>query len=416
MAENIAYTLLGLHRDRVEELVTSKKYKNSDDFIKTAVEILLTWESRHPEECMKIMATLMPFSPEQEATMKQAMKPEEIKRQFGDLDVDKEKSEVAEQAELAKRDDDHINLRDNYQHSRKYIKSLKKVTISKNSIPYDGYPLLFSFYSRLLPVKIIVSELGYLMERKKSEKIEFKELRVNAYDVAEEISKKLSSHEKEYGTPRNEKMSTGLPKKGKDENDKEKMFMAQKRFKDQFIGKIRKNRISKAEQFEGATAALGLIYAIQEGNTTFVSLTEDGKKFFLMENPVIQGEYAKGPLSKEESEFVLEHLIPKLELENRFVKTALGTVDKYSKNNTNEKITSMLDKQFYNVVTQFNEENKDKAKTYNINHMDSFEDDATRRKITAWRVATMGRLAEMKIVEWTIDKEGDSVYKIPKQV
>ena len=410
----MGFTLLGLQRDRVDDLVKSKKYRDSDDFVKMAVDILLTWESKHPEECMQIMTTLRPFSTEQEAMMKQTMKPEEIKKQFGELDIDKDESEMTEQKELAKSDDDHMNLRDNYQHSRKYIQSLKKITVPKNSIPYDGYPLLFSFYSRLLPVKMVVSQLGYLMERKKSQNIELKELRLNAFDIAEEISKKLTDHEKKHGTPRNEKMSTGLPKKGKDEDDKEKMFMAQKRFKDQFIGKIRKNRTSKTEQFEGASTALGLIYAVQEGDTTFVSLTEDGKKFFLMENSVMQGEYSKGPLSKEESKFIMEHLIPKLELENRLVKAALDIVEKYSKNNSGEKITAVLDKQFHKIVTQFNEENSDKVKTYNLNHMDSFEDDATKRKITAWRVATMGRLSEMKAVEWTINKDGDSVYKIPK--
>jgi len=410
----MGYSLLGLQRDRVEDLVRSKKYRNSDDFIKSAVEILLTWESKHPEECMAVLNALRPFSPEQEAMLKQTMNPEAIKSQFGELEIDSDKSEILEQNELAKRDDDHLDLRDNYQHSRKYIQSLKKITVPKNSIPYDGYPLLFSFYSRLLPVKMVISELGHLMERKKSKKIELKELRVKAYDIAEEVSRKLSSHEKEHNTPRNEKMSTGLPKKGKDEDDKEKMFMAQKRFKDQFIGKIRKNRISKTEQFEGASVALGLVYATLEGDTTFVSLTEDGKKFFLMENSVIQGEYTKGSLSKEESKFILEHLIPKLELENRFVKAALDTIEKYSEKNKVEKITATLDKQFYNIVTQFNEEAANNVKMYNLNHMDSFEDDSTRRKITAWRVATMGRLAEMKAVKWTIDGEGDSVYKIFK--
>jgi len=122
------YTLLGLHRDRIEDLVKSKKYRDSGDFIKTAVEILLTWESKHPEECMEIMTTLRPFSTEQEAMMKQTMKPEEIKKQFGELDMDKDKSEMLEQMDLAQRDDDHLKLRDNYQHSKKYIQSLKKIT------------------------------------------------------------------------------------------------------------------------------------------------------------------------------------------------------------------------------------------------------------------------------------------------
>jgi len=126
---------LGLHRDRIEELVRSKKYKDSEDFVKSAVEILLTWESKHPEECMQIMTTLRPFSPEQEAMMKQTMKPEEIKRQFGELEMDKDESEMLEQDKLAQRDDDHLKLRDNYQHSKKYIQSLKKITVPKNAKP-----------------------------------------------------------------------------------------------------------------------------------------------------------------------------------------------------------------------------------------------------------------------------------------
>jgi len=96
----MAYTLLGLHRDRIEDLVRNKKYKDSGDFVKTAVEILLTWESKHPEECMEIMTTLRPFSPEQEAMMKQTMRPEEIERRFGELDVDKDESEQVQQMNL----------------------------------------------------------------------------------------------------------------------------------------------------------------------------------------------------------------------------------------------------------------------------------------------------------------------------
>ena len=406
------YSLIGLYREKVEELVASKKYKNSNDFIKTAIEILLTWESKHPEECIEVMKTLRPFSSEQETMIKMTMNPEEIGKQFGQLDIDKDSSESEEQKILAQRDDDHLKLRNNYQHARKYIQSLKKSPNPKDVIPYDGYPLLFSFYSRLLPVKIVINVLGNLMEINKMEKIELKDLRLNAYDVAEEISATLSSYEKKHNIPRNKKMSTGLPKKGSDEHDNEKIAMAQKRFKDQYIGKIRKNRVSKTERFEGAIVALGLVYATREGDKTYVSMTEDGKKFFLMENDVIQGEYENGPISKEERTFILEHLIPKLELENRFVKNAVIAVKKNSSKGGHEKITQLLDEQFYKTATQFNKENASSVKTYNLNHLDSLEDDATKRKITAWRVATMGRLAEMKKVEWTIDKSGDSIYKI----
>jgi hypothetical protein len=414
LSNNLEYSLIGLYREKVEELIANKKYKDSNDFIKTAIEILLTWESKHPAECMEVMKTLRPFTPEQEAMIKMTMNPEEIKKFFGQLDIDKDDNEAEEQKILAQRDDDHLKLRDNYQHAKKYVQALKKISKPKDVIAYDGYPLLFNFYSRLLPVKIVINVLGHLMETDKSEKIDLKKLRLNAYDVAEEISTTLSSYEKKHNTPRNKKMSTGLPKKGSDEQDKEKIAMAQKRFKDQYIGKIRKSRASKTEHFEGAPVALGLVYATYEGDTTFVSLTEDGKKFFLMESEVIQGNYDKGPISKEEQMFILEHLIPKLELENMFVNKALEVIEKHDQNNNDKKITQILDEQFYNIAIQFNKENADSVKAYNLNHLDSLENDATKRKITSWRVATMGRLAEMKKVEWTIDKSGDSVYKISK--
>ena len=76
------------------------------------------------------------------------------------------------------------------------------------------------------------------------------------------------------------------------------------------FGKIRKSRITKKEHFEGALSALDLIRATkdEEDDKVYVTLTEKGKKFFLMDNPVIQGEYEKGPLSKEESDFILKEL------------------------------------------------------------------------------------------------------------
>jgi len=406
------FSLIGIYREKVEDLIASKKYKNSSEFIKTAIEILLTWESKHPEECMELMKTLRPFSPEQEVMIKITMNPDEIDKQFGKLDIDKDKTEMSEQKILAQRDDGHLKLRDNYQHARKYIQSLKKTSVPKDVIPYDGFPLLFSFYSRLLPVKIVVNVLGHLMEKNKTEMVDLKELRVNAFDVAQEISETLSSYEKKHDIARNKKMSTGLPKKGSDDRDEEKMAMAQKRFKDQFIGKIRKSRASKTEHFEGAPIALGLTYATQEGDKTFVSLTEDGRKFFSMENSVIQGEYEKGPISKEECEFILKYLIPKLELENRFVHAALDEIKKQSAQEMDVKITTILDKVFFETAVQFNKENADSKNEYNLNHLESLEDDATQRKITSWRVATMGRLAEMKKVEWSIDKNGDSMYQI----
>ena len=418
LAEKIAYSVLEIHARRIRELVETKKYKNPEDFLKNAIEILLTWESEHPEECMELMKTLMPFSPEQEGFMKLSMKPEEITRQFGELEMDKDEDETVQQNILAQRDDDHLKLRNNFQHTKKYIKTLK-ISTPENIIPYDGNPLLSGFYSRLLPAKIVLITLGHLLEKDKVTKVELKDFRVNAYDIAEEISETLSKYEKEHDKARNVKKSTGLPKKGRESNDNEKIIMAQKRFKDQFVGKIRKSRITKADHFEGVLSALGLVYAFVENDSTFISLTELGQEFFLMDNPIVEGDYDKGPFTKQETDFILEKLIPQRTLEKEFVNNAILVVKSFQKDITMsktlkkdyEKITHALDDKFKEIAIKYVKKNPQSHKLYNLNHLD-VENKASERKVSQWRLATMGRISELKIVNWKINKKGDSEYSL----
>lgn len=418
MAEKISYNVLEIHARRIRELVESKKYKNPEDFLKNSIEILLTWESEHPEECMELMKTLMPFSPQQEGFMKMSMNPEEIKKQFGDLEIDKDQDERTQQNVLAQTDDDHLKLRDNFQHTKKFIESIQ-IKEPKDVIKYDDYPLLSGFYSRILPVKIVLTTLGHLLERKKDTKIELKDLRVYAYDIVEEIAETLSKYENEHKTRRNKKMSTGLPKKGSIDKDEEKIAMAQKRFKDQFVGKVRKSRRLEMNHFEGALSALGLVYAFEKDSKTYVSLTKLGKEFFLMDNPVVEGEYEKGPLTSKESKFILEKLIPQRELEQKFVEVSLAVIKKYQKGTAQpkiykkdfEKVTHALDDEIKSAAITFLKKNPKAQENYNLNHLDS-KSDTTKRKITQWRLATMGRLAEMKVVHWRINEKGDSEYSL----
>ena len=41
--------MLEIHANRIRELCANKKYKNPEDFIKSALELLLSWESEYPE-------------------------------------------------------------------------------------------------------------------------------------------------------------------------------------------------------------------------------------------------------------------------------------------------------------------------------------------------------------------------------
>ena len=415
MEEKIIYSVLEMHARRVRELVENKKYKSPEDFLKNAIEILLTWESQYPQECMELMKTLMPFSPEQEKFMKMSMNPKEVKKHYGDLEIDRDQNESTRQKELALTDDDHLKLRDNFQHTKKYIKALK-ITQPKNIIPYDEFPLLSGFYSRFLPVKIVLTTLGHILEQNKDDKAELQDLRVQAYDIAEEIAEKLSKYENERDTPRNQKKSTGLPKKGKEDKDEEKIAMAQKRFKDQFVGKVRKSRITKKDHFEGALSALGLANAFEDNDKLYISLTELGRQFLLMDNPIAEGDYTQDPLTSDESNFILQKLIPQRELEKKFIDTALSVIKKLQKELTQnkikkdyEKITYLLDSEIKKTAIKYIKENPNAQKSYNLNHLED-NTETVQRKITQWRLATMGRLAELKVVNWKINDKGDSEY------
>ena len=69
MGDKMDYVVPELQAKSIRKLVESKKYRNPSDFLKNAIEILLTWESEHPEEVMAVMQSLMPFSSEQEGFM-----------------------------------------------------------------------------------------------------------------------------------------------------------------------------------------------------------------------------------------------------------------------------------------------------------------------------------------------------------
>ncbi len=416
MEDKMDYVVPELQAKSIRKLVESKKYRNPSDFLKNAIEILLTWESEHPEEVMAVMQSLMPFSSEQEIFMKQSMNPDERKKHFGDLEIDREVYELEKQTELAKTDDDHLKLRDNYQHTKKYIRKLP-ITIPENIIPYDGYPLLSGFYSRFLPVKLVISILGHLLEKNKDKdtKIELTDLRIYGYDMIEEISRDLNKYELENSISRNKKMSTGLPKKGEKTKEQEKIAMAQKRFKDQFIGKIRKNRLTKENHFEGSLSALGLVYAFEKDNKIFLSLTELGQELFLLDNPIIEDEYTNGSLSPKECEFILEKLIPQRKLEQKFIDSMKLIIQKFKQKDVTdknyEKITPSLDAEIKKVAIDYLKKNPTALEKYNLNHLEN-NNDITSRKISQWRLATMGRLSELNVVNWKINEKGDSEYTL----
>ncbi|MBT4325417.1 MAG: hypothetical protein HOD60_00705 [Candidatus Nitrosopelagicus sp.] len=131
-----------------------------------------------------------------------------------------------------------------------------------------------------------------------------------------------------------------------------------------------------------------------------------------MENPIIQNaDYNKPALTKEESDFILNELIPQRELENELVKTAISSIKEFKESKDGENAKENLGKLEFNLfetVEQYMDKNKDIIKKYNI--IVNIGDEKLEKKISQWRLSTMGRLSEMGVVKWTISKDSISEY------
>jgi hypothetical protein len=411
------FNILPMHKRKIREIArTSKKFSNSADFIKSSIEILMSWESKYPEDCMALIDSLRPFTPEQETYMKQTMKADAIEKNFGSLDIDRNIEENAEQMTLAQTDYDHMKLQGNYDNTVKYLKSLK-ITKPKNIIHYDGYPLLSTSYRRFLPIKLTVSMLAYLLESKKAGKVELKELRVHAYDLLEEYGTMIRRHEKTSNVKRNEKISTGLPNKSKSDDD-EREVEAKIRIKDIQIGKTRNSRVLGGRHFEGALSATGLVYAFEEDGKEYVSLSELGKKFALIENPIFpKNDFSNGAISKKEAEFITKEIIPQRALEKKIIEKSMQTIKTFQKlpeKKRNSKYElDVLEKEIHEIIIQYVAKNPEESEKYNMSFLKK-SDEKAMRKIKMRRLATMGRLTEIGDVKWAIDEESISKYSVTK--
>ena len=402
-------TVMPMQQRQIREAVKdSKKFLTPNDFLKSAIEILLAWESEHPEDCIELIKNLRPLSQKQEQQI--MTNTERVERRVGELDLSSDIKEIIEQQRLAQSDYDHLKAIENFENTIEYIKSLKIVE-PENIIPYDGYPLLSLNYRRFLPVKLVTCMLAHLLASKRTTKIELKELRVNAYDILEEYGIMIRRYEKEHDIPRNNKISTSLPRKTDfgDERDLETKI----RIKDIEIGKTRNSRILDGRYFDGALSAMGLVYAFEESDKEFISLTEIGKKFILINNPIFpKNDFTHGALSLEETEFILKEIIPQRELEHNIVKKIIKTVREFDLNRPNSKTDlEILESEIHATIKEYIARDRQFAEKYNILHLDE-DEDKTQRKIEHIRLVTMGRLSELGIIKWEITPDSASKYSI----
>jgi hypothetical protein len=217
--------------------------------------------------------------------------------------------------------------------------------------------------------------------------VELGDLQVEAFESAQDVATRLKNMELGARMPRNKKLSTGLPasnlelsglrgtaKKKKDD----KILRGRIRFMDQIVGKY----VTRDRTFSGACFELGLIAVKPENQTCYVSLTELGREFASLENPILDKESYESAFSDKEIDFIFHKIYSRFPLENKIVKKIIESL---------------------------------KIDTLTSSEIDGLFKDEKKVFLTEQRIATMGRLSELQIVNWEIDNKGKSIYSLNKE-
>ena len=296
------------HQRKINQLVETNpdRFRDSNDFIFRAIDVFLAWE-KNP---VKVIDKLTDMEPTmlQFAFMQSMVEPAVLKEiypgypeKYGNVwneflssipVTNKTKNELEVAQQTFESDNEFENIQTNLDITREFIKQINFNEIVKegyDDIKFDGWPLLFTHYSRLLPVKIAISLLGNMMREQKSPVIDFNDFRARAYELAEEISKKLIVYEKENKKTREDKISTGLPRPSIINEVTAKQALAEQRYKDRYFGKLKRSHETGETTFEGALMALGIIKIFAKKKDVLITLTDSGKKLYLLDNPIING-------------------------------------------------------------------------------------------------------------------------------
>jgi len=339
--------------------------------------------------------------------------------------------------------------------SAKDALSVAKFSTPKNLVGVGASSLMHQSYNRFFPLKILVTALGLMIEKNKTQENKFDEARwidytkfsEEGFDLSLELSDKLRGIKSGQGDKRNMRISTGLPIsheasfadysefQGAVKEKSEKDEKSKQRFFDCFIG-LKESTVlrhidaakDKNTILSGALNETGLVHIRNNNGKLEITLSEDGFKFFNYGNPFfddidiqkdedpksptfgrtigihfntnVDGLIEKKIFSKEETKFILEKIISRFTLEKEIVDDVLDKIKNYG-----EVDTKVLDKVIKNSINEWKKDNKNKK----------IVDDQKigEKNNDVYRIATMGRLAEIGKVKWKII-DGKSYYSINK--
>lgn len=279
---------------------------------------------------------------------------------------------------------------------QKILHLLSNIPLEESELICTPSPLIWSFYNRFFPIKVVARALAIAVTSQKW--IPLSDFQNDGVKFAEIYSDKLKEYEEDHKIPRNKKLSTGLPMPKAevrgftgDKYDKKnaKYIASKERFQDQFIGRF----VKRDHKFFGACYEMGLMSVKVENNIVYVSLTDLGRDFALLENPVLDNDQANKIFNEDEILFIKQKLIPRFKLEQIIIDKILHKLE------STPLRTEGIDEIFQSEINNYFDNEDESAKL-----LDS---------ANAYRVATMGRLTELGLVDWAIVDKGKSVYSLP---
>ena len=329
-----------------------------------------------------------------------------------------------------------------------------------DALPYDKYPLIWSFYSRFLPVKLALSVLAEMTSDVNGQMVDYEKFRKRVYKVAVGLREKIRAWEKDNDIKRNEKKSAGLPLSPMEVTPEKmaKLKASETRFMEHFVGMSTKSWIRKQNAkdvdtlkplkdengiafFDGALNAMGLAcfkadesqcptcegtgkgknkkecrncYGGGKNYEIRVGLTKLGVQFYTQRSNFLiyyKRPFDKTSLADGEVAFIMDKIIPRFPLEQRFIENIIERLKKIRGDTEKKYLDAMeADAEFESEFLEWINEKKNKTSKW----MDNFKNarmDSTAA--TPWRVATMGRLVEMGYVKWDVEKRtGKSLFQL----
>ena len=284
-------------------------------------------------------------------------------------------------------------------------------------------------YNRFFPLKLLVTTLASMIHKKidipgNTEWIDYEEFEKEALEFAQEISNKLKKINPKAG--RGDRISTGLPIGFPHNQSPDKIEASNERFLKCFVGHKGAPQVFEGISVQrGALNETGLVYLRNNNGKLEITLSEDGFEFFKFENPVIKNiiiikdTNAKSPtfdkptgidfnrnadgviekiFSEDERKFIGNKIIPKFTLEKQIIDDIVTKIKKDGKVKA-----EVLDDVVEDSIIEWKKDNQDIAEKQKIDEKNK----------DVYRIATMGRLAEIGIVNWEIE-EGISFYSINK--